>query len=38
MSAGLDYHGYDKITPLGICNNGRYATQKMCQEIISRLT
>ncbi|NCP17183.1 hypothetical protein CO134_01685 [Candidatus Kuenenbacteria bacterium CG_4_9_14_3_um_filter_39_14] len=38
MSAGSDYHGYDKITPLGICNNGRYATQKMCQEIISRLT
>lgn len=37
-SAGSDYHGYDNLYPLGICNNGKYVTEKMCQPLIKRLT
>lgn len=38
-SAGSDFHGHDsKKYPLGICNNGKKVTAKMCQSLINKLT
>ncbi len=38
-SAGSDYHGHDeKVRPLGICHNGKYVDQKLCQPLLDKLS
>jgi predicted metal-dependent phosphoesterase TrpH len=37
ISAGSDYHGYDEIHPLGICDNGKYVDEKTCRGLLKRL-
>ena len=37
ISAGSDYHGYDKEIPIGICNTGKYVKIDKCKELLAKL-
>jgi len=38
ISAGSDYHGYDREFPLGVTYRGRLIKESACQELINKLS